>query len=227
MKEQLLNLYKKSRDQYYYQKRKRYLSLLANYFDNETSIISSNCFAGRIYQDLKLPYITPTLGLYFFSSDYIKFTQNLEHNLRAPIEFIEHSQYDLGNERMQTWKHPYPVGLLDGHIEIHFLHYHSKEEALAKWRRRCDRVNLNKIVLIGSEQNLCDVNHIKDFSKSSYENKFFFTSQDYDICDTIFIKEFKNLGEVGDPYRKGDIYYKHMLKFLDRKNAEHDKDIFI
>ena len=35
------------------------------------SIITSNCFAGRIMQDIGMEYNTPTLGLYFMYPDYI------------------------------------------------------------------------------------------------------------------------------------------------------------
>lgn len=37
------------------------------------SIISNNCFAGIVYQHLGLQYNTPTIGLYFYPDEYIKF----------------------------------------------------------------------------------------------------------------------------------------------------------
>ena len=43
------------------------------------TIISNNCWAGSVYRYFGLPYLSPTAGLYFFASDYIKFVSNLQH----------------------------------------------------------------------------------------------------------------------------------------------------
>jgi len=110
------------RDYYYYLRRKPYIKELKQYFAPNSSIISSNCFAGRIYQDLGLKYLSPTLGLYFMYPDYINFLKNITTYLEAPIYFVNHSKYILGEQRIHSWKHPYPVGLLNGELEIHFLH---------------------------------------------------------------------------------------------------------
>ena len=45
------------------------------------TIISNNCWAGRVYQYLDMPYLTPTAGLYFFAPDYIKFVSDLKKYL--------------------------------------------------------------------------------------------------------------------------------------------------
>ena len=82
------------------------LSFAANGGGNSNSIkdlslISSNCFTGRIMQDIGMQYITPTLGLYFMYPDYIEFLSNLEYYLKeAKIEFVEHSKYAIGDERL-------------------------------------------------------------------------------------------------------------------------------
>ena len=60
--------------------------------------------------------------------DYIEFLGNLHHYLtKAKIEFVEHSKYPVGDERRAAWSHWYPIGLLNGKVEIHFLHYYSGE----------------------------------------------------------------------------------------------------
>lgn len=46
-------------------RRKPYIADVAKMVNRDTSIISSNCFAGRIMQDLEMKYNSPTLGLYF------------------------------------------------------------------------------------------------------------------------------------------------------------------
>ena len=69
-----------------------YLNKLKERFGDDTSIICSNCFAGRIMQDIGMQYNTPTLGLYFWAPDYIEFLQHLDFYLKeAKNEFVDHS----------------------------------------------------------------------------------------------------------------------------------------
>lgn len=193
-----------------------YIDKIKSLITPETSIISSNCFAGRIMQDIGMQYNTPTLGLYFFAADYIEFLQHLEYYLKeAKITFVEHSKYEFGDIRRANWKHWYPIGLLNGNVEIHFLHYHTEEEAAEKWYRRAQRVNLNNLLIIGMEQNLCTENEIKEFDKLPFERKIFYSSKNLPECKSnCFIPEFVQKGEVGDPYKEGHVFYKHMVNHI-------------
>lgn len=211
----ILTYQKRYKDQKLAHLRAPYIPLLEKMLDRDTCIISSNCFAGRIMQDLGMQYNTPTLGLYFMYPDYIEFLRHLEYYLKeAKIEFVEHSKYALGDERRAKWKHWYPIGWLDGKVEIHFLHYHTEEEAATKWHRRASRVNFNKLLVIGMEQNLCKPEDIYAFDALPFKNKFIFTSKDIHTKSNVFMPEFTKAGEVGDPYRKGHIFYRYLTKRL-------------
>ena len=91
------------------------------------TIICDNCWAGKVYQELGLPYQTPFVGMFVFSPDYIKMLKNLKHYLSGniPLKFVKESKYikDIDNA--------YPLALLDD-IELHFLHYADEEEATQK-----------------------------------------------------------------------------------------------
>jgi len=179
---------------------------------NEISIISTNCFAGRIMQDLNLPYNSPTLGLYFMYPDYIEFLSNLKYYLsEAKIEFVEHSKYPIGDERRAKWKHWYPIGLLDGKVEIHFLHYFTEEEAAEKWYRRASRVNFDNLLIVGMDQNLCTEKDVIAFDSLPFKNKIMFSRYDNGLKSNEFMPEFKDKDAVGDPYLKGYIFYRHLL----------------
>lgn len=205
----LLGWYLAARRRPYIKKMKKYITL-------DTSVISSNCFAGRVMQDLGMQYNSPTLGLYFWAPDYIEFLRHLDFYLtKAKISFVKHSKYPIGDERRCAWKHWYPIGLLDNKVEIHFLHYHSEEEAAEKWYRRASRVNLKKMLILGMEQNLCTENEIREFDTLPFANKYFFSSKDIPLPSNIFMKEFVSDGEVGDPYKKGHLFYKHLIKRLE------------
>lgn len=166
-------------------------------------------------QDLGMKYNTPTLGLYFMYPDYIEFLQHLEYYLtEAKIQFVEHSKYPLGDERRADWtnkKHWYPIGLLDGKVEVHFLHYHSEEEAATKWYRRAKRVNFDKLLVVGMDQNLCKEEDMKNFENLPFQNKIFFSSKPVPGKSIVFMKEFAGKGQAGDPYRKAHLFYRYLI----------------
>ena len=135
------------------------------------SVISNNCWGGRVYQYLDMPYLSPTAGLYFFAPDYIKFVSDLHKYLNLPLVFIraeESAYYEELKKRNQTDK---PIGKLDD-VEIVFLHYKTKEEAEEKWNRRKERVNFDHIILKFSRMNLCTDKEIQAFDQLDFENKF-------------------------------------------------------
>ena len=184
---------------------------------NSLSIISPNCFAGRIMQDLKLKYNSPTLGLYFMYPDYIEFLQNLRFYLtEAKIQFVEHSKYPLGDERRAKWSHWYPIGVLDGKVEIHFLHYNTEKEAAEKWYRRASRVNFENLFIIGMQQNLCTEKDIIDFDLLPYENKIMFSTMPIPLPSNEYMPEFGNTDNVGDPYRKAHLFYRHLISHFSK-----------
>lgn len=183
------------------------------------SVITTNCFAGRIMQDLGMEYNSPTLGLYFMYPDYIEFLQHLEFYLKeAPLTFAPCSKFPLCNQRRKErakTHHWYPIGLLDGKVEIHFLHYHSEEEAAVKWRRRAARVNWDNLLVIGMEQNQCTEADIRAFDALPYEHKLFFSTRELPaLKSNVYMPEFAGHGEVGDPYKKGHIFYRYLVERL-------------
>lgn len=209
--------YHKLWDAYLAIRRKPYVKELRNYIAKDMSVISSNCFAGRIMQDFGMLYNSPTLGLWILPSDFATFCSNLPKYLISEIEETDVSKTELGNYKMKNAKHRYPVGLLGGEIELHFLHYPTIEEAVLKWKRRANRVNLDNYILIGSEQNGCTEEDVKNFDEIPHDKKLFFTSKPYPYESVVYIPEFSSLGYVGDPYKKSYIYYKYLLKWLKSK----------
>lgn len=202
-----------------FKKREPYFKELKKYINDDVSIISSNCFAGRIMQDLHIQYNSPTLGLYFWAADYIEFLSNLKHYLlEANFSFVDHSKYALGDERRNNNSHWYPIGLLDNKVEIHFLHYFTEEEALEKWKKRAQRVNFDNLLIIGMEQNLCNQKCVFDFDKLPFDNKLFFsTYKDIQAESNMYIQEFDSMGEVGNPYLDEDIFYKYLLRYFQNR----------
>lgn len=218
MKSCIIQFAKRLRDGYLRLRRSRYFDSISGYFGNGTSIICSNCLGGRILQDIGMQYNTPTLGLFFPYPDYIEFCRDLKYYLtEAKLSFVDESRYPERNEHRAKWPFRYPIGMLDGKIEIHFLHYHSREEAETKWLRRSIRINWDRLFVIGMDQNGCTVNDIEAFDKLPIKNKIFFSSRPVDGESIVFMREFGKNGCVGDPYKKGHVFYKYLAAYFGKR----------
>ena len=63
------------------------------------------------------------------------------------------------------------------------------------------------------EQNLTTLEHIKFFDTLPYKNKIFFSSKKLqELKSNCYIDVFAEQGEVGDPYRCADVFYKELIK---------------
>lgn len=161
------------------------------------TIISNNCWAGHVYRYYDLPYLSPTIGCYFFADDYIKFCYNLKYYLSLDIRFInaKHSKYfkELKDKKQLD----VPIGVLDD-IEIVFLHYKDENEAKEKWTRRKKRVNYGNIYFKFSEMNNCNKKNIIDFDNLPTTKKIqLICEKKYcDLTSTIYIG--KELSEINN-----------------------------
>lgn len=171
--------------------------------DKLFTIISNNCWGGKIYQRYGLPYLSPTIGLYFFSEDYIKFLKDLKYYMELPLEMIpveESKYYEILKKRKQL---SCPIGKLDD-IEIIFQHYKTDEEAKDKWERRKKRINWENLIIKFSQMNYCDIKYLTEFDNLNYDIKFAFVNT----------KELTNIG-------KSMIYFKG---FEDKPEIRNDTD---
>ncbi len=151
--------------------------------DTNFTIISNNCWGGMIYESYNLPKQSPTVGLFFMASDYIKFISDLRNYLSEELIFIEPTESKWKNQVCEDKRFgTYPIGRLKD-IEIFFLHYHSVEEAKTKWERRCRRINWNRMIVKFNDQNNCTEQELESFIKMPYKHKIFFTCKDWNIHD--------------------------------------------
>lgn len=126
--------------------------------NHDFTIICNNCVGGVIYSTLGEKFNTPTINLFFANPEqYIDFCSNLEYYLACDFIKKENAQY--------------PIGLLDGKIEVHFMHYNNYEAAIKKWKERRQRVNFNNLYMILVQRDGCTEDNIADFLKIPFENK--------------------------------------------------------
>ncbi len=149
---------------------------------------------GLIYESYGLQKDSPTIGLYFVADEYIKFVTNLHYYTQeCEMHFVEpeqarHRDFYAQDKRFGS----FPIALV-GDVEIAMLHYHSQEEAVEKWKRRCKRINWNKLLVKMNDQNECEHQHAEQFMELPFKNKLFMTvRKDYADIPGVTLLESKN-----------------------------------
>lgn len=169
------------------------------------SIISNNCWGGYMCQYSGIQYNSPFVGLFFYAGDYIKLLQNISV-IYKPFSFIERedSKYATILE-----KKDYPIGYWpEEDIEIHFLHYKSRQECVEKWNRRLQRLNMNNLIVKFCDRDLCTEEMIKTFDTLPFKIKVCFTTKEYpSLSSVIWLKEQSYLSEVNYCWLISDKYW--------------------
>ncbi len=131
--------------------------------------------------------LSPTVGVYFYADDYIKFISDLHGYLSMPIEMISASESKYKEELFAKGQQDIPVGRL-GDVEIIFLHYKDATIAKDKWTRRVERINWDNLIIKFSYMNNATDEHIHQFAKISEYKTFAFVTKPFPYQNTIVIK---------------------------------------
>lgn len=160
------------------------------------SIFANNCAAGFIYKDAGVPYLTPTVGLFFHSPCYIKLLENF-HLVNQPIAFVDKSKYTTTNDSRKVMNNYYPIGIIGDDIEIHFLHYKSNEEAQEKWTRRLAKLDHTNLLFLYSVRELHTEEHVHKFCQMPFKNKLCITATSYPTLKEVTqLAQFEKDGEI-------------------------------
>ena len=165
------------------------------------SVISANCVGAFILHDLNQPFNSPFVNLYLDPSDFVRYLQNITFYQAQPLQFI------------QTEK-SYPVGLL-GDLKVHFMHYHSEQEAREKWEARSQRLDFDNLFIMMTDKDGgkgAKYEDLQAFDNLPHPNKVVFTHKPYpELKSAFYIKGFESEGEVGDLFTfsgwNGEKYY--------------------
>jgi uncharacterized protein (DUF1919 family) len=166
---------------------------------NSFTIICNNCIAGVIYSDFGRKFQSPTINLFFYATDYIKFLENLKFYLKQQIKFSKDSKHT--NSTIL-----YPIGIL-GDIEIHFQHYESEQDAADAWHRRIQRIDYDNLFIIGSDRDNSTEEIRQRFSELSFEHKIYFTSKPCKYKQEIFFEEYKEQDCIGELIDEDKAWY--------------------
>lgn len=155
------------------------------------TILSNNCWGGTVYEAYNLKKQSPTVGLFFMASDYIRFLANIHYYLSKELEFISpnESKYKTLLSLNSNWG-SYPIAVL-GDIELHLLHYHGTEDEIKdKWKRRVQRIDWEHLLVKFNDQNGCTQEDIEAFFALPYKNKLFFTCKHNENNELRYGKEY-------------------------------------
>lgn len=138
------------------------------------TILAPTCIAGVIYHELGEQFLSPTINLWMYDKDFLKFVHNLDEYLSYDLKFV--SGID-----------PTPTAYC-GDILIHFNHYKTEEDANSKWEERKARINRDNLFIIMADQpdggviTHEDMLSLKDVN---CKGKVVFTVKDYDDMDYL------------------------------------------
>ncbi|EOX4860037.1 TPA: DUF1919 domain-containing protein [Haemophilus influenzae] len=148
------------------------------------TVISANCVGAFILHDLHQPFNSPFVNLYLSPQDFLRYLQNMDFYRTQPLTFV------------QTEK-SYPVGKL-ADLEIHFMHYHSEQEANEKWQLRTSRMKLDNLFIMMTDRDGVTEKDIQLFDQLPFKNKVIFTHKPYPAFKSAcYIKGFEKQNQVG------------------------------
>lgn len=154
------------------------------------TIISNNCAAVGLYEDLNMEFDSPTIALQIFPEDFTKFCLDLQRYMDCELREVK----TLDDKNMEKFlrlfkQQPYfPLGMVDD-IVICFQHYETFDEAREKWYRRRERIDYNHIGYM-MVLNHPYVKEAEEFGNSGLKNAVLCTNG-YDINVPIEHHEFK------------------------------------
>ena len=162
------------------------------------TVISANCVGAFILHDLHQPFNSPFVNLYLSPQDFLRYLQNMDFYLTQPLTFVKTEK-------------SYPVGKL-ADLEIHFMHYHSDQEANEKWQLRTSRMNFDNLFIMMTDRDGVTEKDIQLFDQLPFKNKVIFTHKPYPAFkSTYYIKGFEKQNQVGDIFKfsgwNGKKYY--------------------
>lgn len=170
---------------------------------DDFSIISNNCWGGITYEWYGLEKRSPTVGMWFFADDYLKFVSNLNYYLSYDIEVFPMNESRRYQEIKSLQATECPIGKIAEDIEVVFLHYKDPQIAADKWNRRRKRVNFDNLVVKFSNMNGCTPEMLQLFDNLSIGNYsakkiMFINKPDQNLKCGAYYPGFENEEQIGN-----------------------------
>lgn len=169
------------------------------------SIISNDCWGGFLYRYLKLPFMSPFIGLFVMPEDFVAMLED-PSMLVGELRFIPKSE----SRHLLHINHTadYPVGVLPSGVEIHFLHYPDAEIARRKWNKRVKRIDWNNVIVKLSDNYYITPETMRRFDALPYPQKVLFTGTPHpELKSAVFLPEYRREGRTSERIHK--VFWRH------------------
>ncbi len=164
---------------------------------NNVTIISQNCIGGVLYHDIEHEFLSPTINLFFYAEDFIKFTTNIKKYLKKKL--------------ITKIENKIVIGQL-GDVKIIFLHYDSEEQAQKKWNERVKRINYSKIFIISTDRDGFNEECFENFKKINQPKALITANHEWSKEEfSIYIENYKEQGFVGHTIPNREFYKDNKL----------------
>lgn len=158
----------------------------------DVTLLCNNCLGGVIFHELGMKFFSPTINLWMYPSDFIKYCSNIHHYSNCQLKFVDFHKYFPYDNSEEC-----PVALLDD-IIVFFQHYKTEKEAREKWIERTKRINYDNIRCLLSERDGCTYEDLKAFSKLPYPKAALVHQPVWELPNCHYIKGFEQSGGVGN-----------------------------
>lgn len=114
---------------------------------SNVSILSNFCLGGRIYKELGLKALSPTINMFCLGDDYKEFIEHFQYYLAKDMKMYlkTDTNYIKGTLNRETF---IPKGIIDNKVIWYFNHSERAEDAIIKWNESKKRVNFDNIVVL-------------------------------------------------------------------------------
>lgn len=160
--------------------------------DAKFSIISNDCWGGGAYGHAGLMYRTPFIGTRILAPCFLRLLSDLRGFLSAPLAFIADSRYPFIEERRAATLGRYPIALLHGAVEVHFVHEPDEATAARKWERRLTKLHWDNLYIkFSQDPEACTEALLEEFDRLHYPYKVCFTYREYPaLRSTVFMPDY-------------------------------------
>lgn len=159
----------------------------SNLIENPVTILSDDCWAGRIYNYLGLECTSPLKNIFWKTEEYFKF-------IKKPLFYLE---TDLEMERegdLRNGVHPRGrLGKGNDWIYLELVHNATFSDAKVQWNKRKKLINRDNIFIkAGFEQNIDGVEkYIDQFKNIPYNKVLFYNRQNLEVEENVASERFQ------------------------------------
>lgn len=154
--------------------------------NKDMTFLVPSCIGGELFHDLGLEFRSPTVNLMMFQTDFVKLVTHWDEYAAEDFEFYSDAEYpDI------------PCAHLND-ITVHFTHYKTPEEGVAKWREREKRMDWSNTFIFCSDRDGLTREEIESLGNLDVRGIVVLTAKPElaDIPYVLYVPECEKAGQI-------------------------------